>query len=660
MTVSAPALAPSAAQQALEDEKYTVPPTTATLEPQPASQHVKLEGHALWKSMGEPKYIVAPMVDQSELAWRILSRVHGANLCYTPMFHAALFATQPKYQPEMFDLSPDSLEGVAPYDRPLVVQFCANDKDQFLAAAKKVEGRCDAVDLNLGCPQGIAKRGHYGAFLMEHWDLIRSLISNLHENLSTPIIAKLRVFPSLSKTLHYASHVYSSGAQLLTIHGRTREAKGQQAGFASWSKIKSVVDLISPKVPVLANGGCPSAEEIGPCLEETGAYGVMSAEGNLYNPMIFAPHNAAEGRAYTAQLPDAMRAALLAAENELDLGGAGWDRDAAAYAPCTFIAQQYLAIVRTLPSTRTATSAIKAHLYKLFRPIWAAGRYGEMRESLGKAGGGSGSGLTHEERVAQFQAWVDDFREKIKADRAAGLLPPDSNRPLTHAEVQTLFGGVIPYSHCQPYLRVTKPQDAKNEDELFKVDGEAKRKREVEEATVTDPDAPVTQRHKPSPPSPSSTPSLTLPTSYHAGLAHSTSLADGHAPAPSAAPASVACAGSGAAQEGEGDKCVNAAAAKCALGACKSCCAARRAGAEESTGCEFHEDKERKAGERDARKKEAQRVRRAAGEKKARENEARLKVERERKRAEREEKKQKEEEEKGGKEVVVPKETEGQ
>lgn len=91
------------------------------------------------------------------------------------MFHAALFSGTDRYQQEMFDLSPDSLEGVAPYDRPLVVQFCANDKDQFLAAARKVEGKCDAVDLNLGCPQGIAKRGRYGAFLMEEWNLIRDL-----------------------------------------------------------------------------------------------------------------------------------------------------------------------------------------------------------------------------------------------------------------------------------------------------------------------------------------------------------------------------------------------------------------------------------------------------------------------------------------------------
>lgn len=95
------------------------------------------------------------------------------------MFHAASFASSAKHRHEMFDLSPDSIEGVAPYDRPLVVQFCANDKDHFLNAAQQVTDRCDAVDLNLGCPQGIAKRGHYGAFLMEEWNLVRNLSESL-------------------------------------------------------------------------------------------------------------------------------------------------------------------------------------------------------------------------------------------------------------------------------------------------------------------------------------------------------------------------------------------------------------------------------------------------------------------------------------------------
>lgn len=110
-------------------------------------------------------------------AWRVLSRLHGATIAYTPMFHAAHFGSNdhPRYFSESFDVSPDSLEGIAPFDRPLIVQFCANDKDLWLRAAQRVVGRCDAVDLNLGCPQGIARKGKYGAFLMEEWDLIGSM-----------------------------------------------------------------------------------------------------------------------------------------------------------------------------------------------------------------------------------------------------------------------------------------------------------------------------------------------------------------------------------------------------------------------------------------------------------------------------------------------------
>ena len=48
-----------------------------------------------------------------------------------------------------------------------------------LKAAKLVEKDCDAIDINFGCPQRIAKRGFYGAFLMDNLPLVEQLVLEL-------------------------------------------------------------------------------------------------------------------------------------------------------------------------------------------------------------------------------------------------------------------------------------------------------------------------------------------------------------------------------------------------------------------------------------------------------------------------------------------------
>ena len=239
---------------------------------------LKLSSWALWDAMKRPKFVCAPMVEQSDLPFRMLCRKYGTTLAYTPMFHARLFLEDENYRKEQFT--------TCPADRPLIVQFCANDADVFAAAASMVEGQCDAVDLNLGCPQGIAKKGHYGSFLMEDMALIYKLVNTAHTNSNVPITAKMRVFEDDDKSLQYAKMLQDAGAQLLTVHGRTRDNKGATATPANWDIIRKIKEHVS--IPVISNGNIVRYEDVMRCLEETKADAVMSAEWLRRNPALFA------------------------------------------------------------------------------------------------------------------------------------------------------------------------------------------------------------------------------------------------------------------------------------------------------------------------------------------------------------------------------------
>lgn len=243
-----------------------------------------------FRKMGSPKWHVAPMVDQSELAFRMLCRKYGATCAYTPMLHGRLFVEGEKYRKEHFTTCPE--------DRPLITQFCANDPKVLLEAAKYVEKDCDAVDINLGCPQRIAKRGNYGSFLMDDLDVVKAMVTTLAKELSVPVTCKIRIFPQedplgREKTLQYAKMLQDAGCSLLAVHGRTRDQKRCNEVRADWKIIRDVKDALD--IPVLANGDIRHLEDAKRCLDFTKCDGVLSADPLLTNPTLFSETEAPRG-----------------------------------------------------------------------------------------------------------------------------------------------------------------------------------------------------------------------------------------------------------------------------------------------------------------------------------------------------------------------------
>ncbi|BFU24378.1 dihydrouridine synthase family protein [Entamoeba histolytica HM-1:IMSS-B] len=227
------------------------------------------------EKLGNPQNILAPMVDGSDLTFRILVRRHGVNLCYTPMVLSKMFVESKVYRNEV-------VNSLDPKEQPIIIQIVGSDANEMARTAKFLQSYCDAIDINLGCPQKIAQKGNYGAYLALDFDHTKEIVNAVIEAVNIPVYCKVRVFEDEEKTMRFVEMLQECGIWGIAVHGRTITEKQSMNYHARWNYIAKIKERL--KIPVIANGEMRSREKIEECKKVTHSDGYMIGFGLLMNP----------------------------------------------------------------------------------------------------------------------------------------------------------------------------------------------------------------------------------------------------------------------------------------------------------------------------------------------------------------------------------------
>jgi tRNA-dihydrouridine synthase B len=171
-------------------------------------------------------------------------------------------------------------------ERPIIQQLFGSDPERMAKAVKMIDEAYnpDGFDVNMGCPVYKITSNFNGAALMKDPELATRIIKAMKGATSKPVSVKLRLgWSSPNEVLEFIKVVEAAGADLVTIHGRTKEQG--YSGVADWEMVGRARAMV--KIPVLVNGDIHGPEVASKALQQSGCDGMLIARGALGNPWIF-------------------------------------------------------------------------------------------------------------------------------------------------------------------------------------------------------------------------------------------------------------------------------------------------------------------------------------------------------------------------------------
>lgn len=214
---------------------------------------------------------LAPMVDVTDLSYRLLCRNAGAAIAYTEMLHVeSILHDNPATRLKMLTNKKDS---------PLGVQITGKEVKHFAKVIPALRDY-DVVDLNCGCPGHLTIDHGSGSYLLNDPDKIAHIIQVLKDS-GLVVSAKIRLGYKKHNALEVAKKIERAGADALTVHARlASEGRGVKANWSWFTKLKKHIGI-----PLVGNGDVFSAQDARKVLDICD--GVMIARGAIGDPLIF-------------------------------------------------------------------------------------------------------------------------------------------------------------------------------------------------------------------------------------------------------------------------------------------------------------------------------------------------------------------------------------
>ncbi len=217
------------------------------------------------------RLILAPMVDVTDVAYRLICRKAGAALAYTEMLNiGAILHTNRKTQ---------NLMKIGVREKPVGIQITGPTVRDFKTVVPYLKG-FDLVDINCGCPSIRTLDNSSGAFLMKSPLKIARDIRIL-KDAGYIVTAKIRLGFKNNNVLELAKAIEKAGADALTVHARL--AHDSYKVPADWKWIAQVKNSVG--IPVIGNGDIMTGKHAVEMLDI--ADGAMIARAAIGDPLVF-------------------------------------------------------------------------------------------------------------------------------------------------------------------------------------------------------------------------------------------------------------------------------------------------------------------------------------------------------------------------------------